>query len=217
MSKISRNAPCACGSGRKYKQCCLRREDEWQDHRAHLRAGAGAVVAWLHRSHTEAVEAAVADEFLGCLNEEDHEAIAAFDPVRLEMIHLNADDWLLAEARLRVPGERRRSASQLVMDAGGPLLTVDQRDHVQAIAASPLRLYEVTAVERGTGIEVRDLLAVSSPPVRVRDTSLSQSLERWETIALRLVQCREVAIPTCVYHYPPTHGTWLLDQIRHRL
>jgi len=27
--KISRNAPCPCGSGKKYKQCCLRKDFEW--------------------------------------------------------------------------------------------------------------------------------------------------------------------------------------------
>ena len=28
MSKISRNAPCPCGSGKKYKHCCLDRHSE---------------------------------------------------------------------------------------------------------------------------------------------------------------------------------------------
>jgi tetratricopeptide (TPR) repeat protein len=27
MAKISRNAPCPCGSGKKYKKCCLLRQD----------------------------------------------------------------------------------------------------------------------------------------------------------------------------------------------
>jgi len=27
--KVSRNAPCPCGSGKKYKQCCLRKSFEW--------------------------------------------------------------------------------------------------------------------------------------------------------------------------------------------
>lgn len=27
--KISRNAPCPCGSGKKYKQCCIRKDFEW--------------------------------------------------------------------------------------------------------------------------------------------------------------------------------------------
>ena len=28
MGKISRNAPCHCGSGKKYKKCCLAKDDE---------------------------------------------------------------------------------------------------------------------------------------------------------------------------------------------
>ena len=27
--KVSRNAPCPCGSGKKYKQCCLSKDFEW--------------------------------------------------------------------------------------------------------------------------------------------------------------------------------------------
>ena len=29
--KVSRNAPCPCGSGKKYKQCCIRKNFEWQE------------------------------------------------------------------------------------------------------------------------------------------------------------------------------------------
>lgn len=28
MKKVGRNAPCPCGSGKKYKMCCLKREEE---------------------------------------------------------------------------------------------------------------------------------------------------------------------------------------------
>lgn len=28
MSQISRNTPCPCGSGKKYKRCCLKKEEE---------------------------------------------------------------------------------------------------------------------------------------------------------------------------------------------
>ncbi|MFT4929149.1 MAG: hypothetical protein ACI8WB_005279, partial [Phenylobacterium sp.] len=27
MSKISRNDPCLCGSGKKYKKCCMAKDD----------------------------------------------------------------------------------------------------------------------------------------------------------------------------------------------
>jgi tetratricopeptide (TPR) repeat protein len=28
MTKLNRNAPCPCGSGKKYKKCCLRKDEE---------------------------------------------------------------------------------------------------------------------------------------------------------------------------------------------
>ena len=30
MAKIKRNAPCPCGSGKKYKQCCMARDKQEQ-------------------------------------------------------------------------------------------------------------------------------------------------------------------------------------------
>ncbi len=30
MKKMGRNEPCHCGSGRKYKKCCLRKDEEDQ-------------------------------------------------------------------------------------------------------------------------------------------------------------------------------------------
>jgi len=42
MAKISRNAPCPCGSGKKYKKCCLlRRESETFEQRKILEQNPG--------------------------------------------------------------------------------------------------------------------------------------------------------------------------------
>ncbi len=42
MAKISRNAPCPCGSGKKYKKCCLwRRESEALEQRKILEQNPG--------------------------------------------------------------------------------------------------------------------------------------------------------------------------------
>lgn len=31
MKKLSRNSTCPCGSGKKYKQCCMHKEIEWRE------------------------------------------------------------------------------------------------------------------------------------------------------------------------------------------
>ncbi len=56
MSKISRNAPCPCGSGRKYKQCCLNRETERSRLRAGYRGAARIAAAWLNAHRREAMD-----------------------------------------------------------------------------------------------------------------------------------------------------------------
>lgn len=59
MAKIGRNEPCPCGSGLKYKQCCLQR-DQGMTTRSRLLAliigvvlVAGAIVALTWDSDTE--------------------------------------------------------------------------------------------------------------------------------------------------------------------
>lgn len=41
MAKISRNAPCPCGSGKKYKKCCLDKEQAASGRKNHTPKSAG--------------------------------------------------------------------------------------------------------------------------------------------------------------------------------
>ena len=41
MAKISRNAPCPCGSGKKYKKCCLDKDQAASRHKDHIPGSAG--------------------------------------------------------------------------------------------------------------------------------------------------------------------------------
>lgn len=58
MAKTGRNDPCPCGSGRKYKQCCLPK-DEAAEHAQFARAAALAAEADVSRKQQE--QAAFAD------------------------------------------------------------------------------------------------------------------------------------------------------------
>ncbi len=53
MAKVGRNDPCPCGSGQKYKRCCLPREDAAAVERAHAQQQ--------HREHAAAPLAAADD------------------------------------------------------------------------------------------------------------------------------------------------------------
>ena len=68
MASPGRNDPCPCGSGRKYKQCCLRSElQEASPSGREPGYGHGAVrtaLDWLVRKHRRAVRAAL--QCCGC-------------------------------------------------------------------------------------------------------------------------------------------------------
>jgi len=66
MSKIGRNTPCPCGSGKKYKHCCLHQEQDHaapqrEDHRA-----VGIALDWLAQHYGEQIFTAVLKGFLDC-------------------------------------------------------------------------------------------------------------------------------------------------------
>jgi tetratricopeptide (TPR) repeat protein len=72
MGKLSRNQPCPCGSGKKYKRCCLPKDEtaasaalrqpdplcdfEWDDD--HLEEDSNAVIDLIHEGRFDEAEAA---------------------------------------------------------------------------------------------------------------------------------------------------------------
>jgi hypothetical protein len=68
MKTFRRNDPCPCGSGKKYKHCCLKKEEtqaasDW-------RQAVPKALNWLMVKYPEALREAVDDVFFGSLNED---------------------------------------------------------------------------------------------------------------------------------------------------
>jgi len=218
MSDIGRNAPCPCGSGRKYKQCCLRRDQLWRRAVADDRDAIRQAIAWLRDRHEDALKTALGD-FFGALGSEEQANLAEVNDDVAQMIDINAREWLLAEAMVEVVEASGETWSlklgDLALGSEGPPLNPEQRSYLESIATNPLCPYEVTGVEREVGIRVRDALIPDQPSIWVRDTSLSRTLERGDLIALRLVNRHGAQVPSgCVYHYPPPLSSEVLEEIR---
>ena len=64
MATSGRNAPCPCGSGRKHKQCCLRRAQEQRRVGRATEAVWARLQEWTIANHPEHLEAAI-DELVG--------------------------------------------------------------------------------------------------------------------------------------------------------
>ena len=193
-TRIGRNDPCPCGSGKKYKHCCGKPAAPPMPS-AESRDGAiERAVAWLAQHHRKAFAAAMEDEIdaaaFGCFDDDDddaaREAMAGLDEAVWRQLQLNLTEWLLAEGDIKVKGEHERVAD-LLLGPRGPLLTVGQRAWLEQLAQRPLRLYDITEVVPGTGLTVCDALDTAQAPVVVTEREGSRSLRAGMHIGARLM------------------------------
>jgi SEC-C motif len=170
--KPGRNDPCLCGSGKKYKHCCLKTVEEPSAEKGHARAVKRAI-AWLMDRHRKTVSDAIGEMLFAGLTDAEHDALENLDEQTWQVIQINATEWLLAEGQIQVEGEPRR-VSDLLLDRGGPVFTVDQRRWIEQLCKRPLRVYDVTEVVPGQQMTLCDALDLDAAPVIVQEKSGSQ-------------------------------------------
>jgi len=187
MSQIGRNDPCPCGSGKKYKKCCLAKEEAVA---AEVRGGRSAVqtaIDWLHREYPEEVDDAVFFGFLGEREEDDLEAFRELPPNLAEMAMININEWLLADAELTIGGKEIPTI-ELVLGNKGPRLNEAGRAWLREITRRSLSLYEVREVKRGEGLLLQDLINPDEKPVWVSEKAATECVVQWDVLGTRLAQ-----------------------------
>lgn len=176
MAKVGRNEPCPCGSGRKYKKCCL------------THAGGGAPYTTADR-HT-----ALQRLLLSVHPDELHDARDRFwgkhlplrerwtDGALLEMTEVAFQFWLFFD--VDVLDEGLTLADEILQH--GRDLGHGERRYLEMGRKSSMRLYEVIGVEPGASLTLRDVL--HGGEVRVRERAGSRSLHTWDLVAARVMQ-----------------------------
>lgn len=199
MADIGRNDPCPCGSGKKYKKCCLLKEAEFQGRRRDEGSAVGTALAWLSEYYPEAVDRAIREDYLGELADAEIDALEELSPELRGMLDVNIGEWLLADAIFDVDGEDKR-AGDLLFAPGGPILPAQGRQWLEAIGERPMGLYEVVEAKPGEGLRLQDTLRPGKAPVWVRERSASRSLVQWDTLGARLaIQDGEWVLTGAVY------------------
>ncbi len=202
MSLPDRNAPCLCGSGKKYKKCCLKaaREIEQRDR---LEAGAlTTALSWLDERYSEEIEAAMALRLVELLGEERLEGLAKLPKGLMENFQDNLHEWVVAEGDLLV-GDELRSCRDLLLGPGGPLLDAVQRQWLEKLWQEPLGLYEVERVQFGKGLWLRDKLATEEAPAKwVEERMGSQQLTEGMILGTRLIPGDVWKLSGAVFLFP---------------
>ena len=159
--RASRNQPCPCGSGRKYKACCRARDLDGGVHPLPLRAP--ALYAMLATYSQRGANRKVIDRMAACAIGAPHAAMLALDLAIFD------------------GGTARR-----FLAARGHLLREDERNLLGQWLAEPMDMYEVSWVKRGSELSLRSLVG---GPQRIgqRDRLFSLSVRRLDIVIGRLL------------------------------
>ena len=168
--RISRNGPCPCGSGRKFKKCCYNRD----------------------RRITQ-LDRAMAIELIEQYSErcdERHDAISVFRgdfdldvPAMTDHFREISDSaflfWFAFDFQLE--------DGSYVVDrilAANSVLSFGERRYLEQMRTTAIMPYEVIAVQPGVSVVLRRIGAQEE--IEVREKSASTMLSRWDMLVARL-------------------------------
>ena len=163
-----RNAPCPCGSGRKYKRCCADAlEHPARVARAHDAVGE-RIREWAFEHHHDAIDAALAEIVAG----------------RKDLVVGDADLALIATWTL---SDRELPEGDTLAEryARRPDLPAAERDVAHRIASARLGVFCVMSVQPGRWIELDELSA--GPTTRVLSHDISRTVRRDDMLVGRLM------------------------------
>lgn len=183
MSPIGRNDPCPCGSGRKYKKCCLAQRAAppaaafTPDER---RSALESLFRFVRRAELEAAHAVARAAFWVDWTEgrSDGEAREAMGLAESETAYL---EWFAFDFRLM-------SGATVVED----FLARERRGlrsgevrYLERMRLSHLRLYEIARVWPEEGLDLVDVW--TKKRVRVRERLGTRQLVQWDLLAARVL------------------------------
>ncbi len=201
VPKPGRNAQCACGSGRKYKKCCLAKDQEAGTEQRNRQTGHDLDDYLTH----ELIEFAYARYGPGwrCFTRDFvdvHETLQLAIP--WSVYHYRTEGQSVLDAYLEESPRRLSGA---------------ERGWLEAQQAAWLSLWEVRDVERGVSITLRDLLTDETRCVH--EVSGSQTLVARDVLLARIVDHKGIFL-LCGSHprpLPPTPAAEVLRRARGRL
>jgi hypothetical protein len=181
--KIGRNAPCPCGSGKKYKKCCMTGDEA---------VGRAARTPAVHQMDNRLV-----DEILGF-------AVERFGERWVQEVEHVGDAEKLPD--LIIPwavydlGVEGKTAAQWYREAFGNRLSKSEQAWLAAQEDAWLSMWEVVGVDPGGGVSLEDQLTGENRDVV--DVKASQSLTLRDVILARVVDYEEKSL-LCGVHPRP--------------
>ncbi len=218
--KINRNAPCPCGSGKKYKKCCWLEERRLNSVRASNREVVQEAVNWVALQYGDAMAHWIEHVWFADVSDAERNGLATADPAIRSIHDVNVLEQMVAEGVFEIadPASDDESSHpvpvlKLILD-GAIDLKPEQLDYLQQLGSNPLRLYRVTECKPGQGVALQRYPADDAATLFIEDKWVSRMLEVGDTVAMRLMQIGGVWESSgAVYHIPGEHVGGLLSRL----
>jgi len=198
--KVGRNDPCPCGSGKKYKKCCMEKDVEEIEEITHakLLELEKAVLEKAFRfvktpKHHKDIEESRRLFFDVKYNEELD--ISSIEPLDSN----NFMFWFLCDYQLK---EEKTNPLHLFIDREAKHLTEDQRKFAHTLAHSHIALYDVLATDEETKtLTLRNLFSFQA--VDVQDKILFELSMEDNFFGLRVIEYKGLVLSVGdLYVYP---------------
>ena len=184
MSKIGRNDPCPCGSGKKYKHCCLRKETTG---RSEAMSRDRAWETMTDRLLDFSRQPQFARE-LESASDRYWNKVYTIEQVNELAPQQIMDflDWYVHDYPTAADGRR---IVEIFSEQEGPALSSQERELLQADSEALFSAVEVTGLEEGQSVELLDVF--QSLETQVRHTTALQGIEVGHLLLARLATSRE--------------------------
>ena len=209
MAAPGRNDLCACGSGKKFKHCCLLCPQAATGITAQDRTDAfAALMKYSRRDEFDPMVAASAREWADMPDVPVAEALAFI--LSFETSAQAFFDWLFFD----VPGRDGATIADRFLDSRGWTLTPRAIDYIRLMRPTHLRLYQVRRVERGAGLDVRDMWTKSE--LFITERQGSTHLVKWDVVAARVVPHADGTnqFEGAIMALPPSAAKPLMKELR---
>jgi hypothetical protein len=174
-------------------------------------SGVGIAIRWIEEHWEAALEEALENGFYGILNDEELEVLEEIPEHMQDLADLNSYDWLLAEGELCINDEPVRTAD-LVLASDGPSLTPAQRDHLEALRASPIGLYQVLQVDGIDRVTLGDILHAERPR-SVSQGGWAGEFRAGSIVGLRVLPGHPPEVSGAFYPFPRTLRDQVVDTV----
>ena len=209
-----RNDPCPCGSGRKFKHCCLQSRATEDSSRLRLRGAEGRVVDALLRFTAETWGEPLMlhawEDFWNYEDvPEDLPTTPEFDPMFIPWLVLGFVPDPDADAA--DPTWPSQPIGLAWLATTEPDLSDVDRAYIETACRSPMSVFAVEQVTRGRSLDLKDVLTGSR--FHVLEQSASQTLRPADLVFTRVLTIDGVSLMLGMapFAVPPRWHTWIID------